>query len=68
MNSEKSSPGGAPITSCDLDHGCTPVSCAVCLVEIPADVALSFEGPDYVQHFCGLDCLATWKKKQEDSK
>ena len=63
MQAEKSNPSGAPISSCDLDQGCTVVACAACLIEIPADVALSFEGPDYVQHFCGLDCLEIWKKK-----
>ena len=68
MTTEKSNPSGAPITVCDLDHGCTPVACAACLVEIPGDVALSFEGPDYVQHFCGLECMDVWKKQQEKQK
>jgi len=63
MQSEKMNSAGAPIAVCDLEHGCTPVACAACLTEIPGDVALSFEGPDYVQHFCGLDCLAAWKQK-----
>ena len=66
MQSDKLNPAGAPIASCDLEHHCTPVSCAVCLKEIPGDVALNFEGPDYVQHFCGLDCLAAWKKKHSE--
>ncbi len=68
MSAEKNNPAGAPITSCDLDHGCTVVSCAVCLTEIPPDVALTFEGPDYVQHFCGLDCLEMWKHKHTGNK
>ena len=67
MSTEKNNPGGAPIVSCDLDEACTTVACATCLVEIPPDLAMSFEGPDYVQHFCGLDCLATWKIKHEKS-
>jgi len=66
MQSEKMNPAGAPIVACDLEHGCTLVACAACLTEIPADVALSFEGPDYVQHFCGLDCLAIWKEKKPE--
>lgn len=68
MQSEKNNPSGAPITSCALDPGCTVVACAACLTEVPSDAALSFEGPDYVQHFCGLDCLEVWKQKQTGKK
>jgi len=68
MPTEKSNAAGAPITACDLDHGCVPVSCASCLVEIPGDVALSFEGPDYVQHFCGLECMSVWNEQQKNKK
>jgi len=68
MPAEKNNPAGAPITACHVDHGCTVVSCAVCLAEIPSDVALSFEGPDYVQHFCGLSCLDVWKQKPPENK
>lgn len=68
MPTEKSTSAGAPIASCDHDDSCTPLSCAACLVEIPLDVALTFEGPDYVQHFCGLECLETWKQKQAKKK
>lgn len=63
MKDEKTNPTGAPIASCDVEHRCATVSCSVCLKEIPSDVALSHEGPDYVQHFCGLDCLEAWKQK-----
>lgn len=37
--------------------------CEVCLTEIPASVATSAEGPDYVHHFCGIDCMDRWQKK-----
>ena len=63
MQAEKNNPSGAPIESCDLDPGCPVVSCTACLVEIPPDVALTFDGQDYIQHFCGLDCLDAWKAK-----
>lgn len=36
------------------------LACEVCLSEIPASVAQSLEGPDYVHHFCGLECYARW--------
>ncbi len=68
MATEKSNPAGAPITACHIDHGCAVVACTVCLAEIPSDVALSFEGPDYVQHFCGLSCLDVWKQKPAEDK
>lgn len=38
-----------------------PVACEVCLTEIPGSVACSAEGPDYVHHYCGLECLAQWR-------
>ena len=63
MKDEKTNPSGAPIAACDVEHRCALVSCSICLTEIPSDVALSHEGPDYVQHFCGLDCMEAWKRK-----
>lgn len=56
-------PSGAQILPCDEDEACEVVSCSVCLAEVPVSVAESFEGPDYVQHFCGLDCLEQWRKQ-----
>jgi hypothetical protein len=34
--------------------------CAQCRGTIPASAAVTFEGSDYVRHFCGGDCLADW--------
>ena len=31
---------------------------------IPASVAVTFEGSDYVRHFCGSDCLADWCERR----
>ncbi|HJX16863.1 MAG TPA: AF1514 family protein [Acidiferrobacterales bacterium] len=36
------------------------VACDVCLKEIPRSVARSFEGSDYVHHFCGQGCYDQW--------
>lgn len=36
--------------------------CAQCQGKIPASAAVTFEGSDYVRHFCGGDCLADWCK------
>ncbi len=65
MDADKLNPAGAPITSCDETGRCELVACSTCLAEIPADVAKSFEGPDYVQYFCGLECLERWQKSAE---
>ena len=42
-----------------------PIACEVCLAEIPGSVAHSAEGPDYVHHYCGLECLAQWRAVAE---
>ena len=41
------------------------VSCEVCLKEVPVSVAKVDEGADYVRHFCGLECYAKWKEKEQ---
>ncbi len=50
------------ITPVETGH----VACAVCLKEIPASVALSQEGDEYAQHFCGLECYDKWKQQQTE--
>ncbi len=40
----------------------TPIQCNHCHTEIPATVALSFEGADYIYHFCGPQCIDAWCK------
>jgi len=39
-----------------------PIVCDYCHTEIPATVALSFEGADYIYEFCGPLCLDAWCK------
>jgi hypothetical protein len=38
--------------------------------EMPHDLAHTLEGPDYVHHFCGLECYRKWQEQQaaEDRK
>ncbi len=48
---------GGEVLACELDNECEVLSCEVCLAEIPASVAASTEGNEYIQHYCGLDCL-----------
>jgi len=47
-----------------------PLSCAVCMQEMPHDLAHTHEGPDYVYHFCGLECYRKWQAQHvaEDKK
>ncbi|TCV86718.1 DUF3330 domain-containing protein [Sulfurirhabdus autotrophica] len=67
MLTDRVNPSGSPITSCDSDEVCEVLSCEVCLIEVPADISASFEGPDYVHHFCGLDCLDKWRKQVKEN-
>ena len=39
------------------------LACKVCLEEIPESVAVSQEGDEYAQHFCGIECYSIWKKE-----
>jgi|GEM_PF-4085273 len=58
------------ISNCNIGHGKqltpdalkTPIVCDYCHTEIPATVALSFEGVDYIYEFCGPLCLDAWCK------
>lgn len=43
-----------------------PIACDVCLTEIPASVAETAEGPDYIYHFCGLECYVKWQEAKEE--
>jgi len=43
------------------------VACDVCLKEIPESVAVSSEGDDYTQYFCGLECYNKWRESEKPS-
>lgn len=49
------SPGGAPLTSCDLDDNCTKLDCDAILAEYGDSLEMSDEGRDFLTHYCGLD-------------
>ncbi|MFN3398190.1 MAG: DUF3330 domain-containing protein [Sulfurimicrobium sp.] len=53
---------GADIEPCASDDVCEMVQCEVCMMEVPVSVSQSFEGTDYVHHFCGLECLGLWRE------
>ncbi len=40
-----------------------PLHCAQCLAQLPAEPVSVMEMEDYVQYFCGLDCLAAWRAR-----
>jgi hypothetical protein len=40
-----------------------PLSCEVCLKEIPVSEAKSEEATDYVVYLCGLDCYQQWLRQ-----
>lgn len=55
---------GAYIGSCSDDDVCIPMTCTLCMAEIPPSAALTFEGADYATHFCGLECMESWKREK----
>lgn len=68
---ETLTPNGKPILSCDQDDQCEIVACQQCLDEIPPSMMDNPEVPEYVAHYCGLQCLAEWnaqKAEQEATK
>lgn len=42
------------------------ISCHVCKKIIPRAAALHSEGEEYVLHFCDIECLDYWKKKDKE--
>jgi hypothetical protein len=44
------------------------VACEVCLAEIPESVAMSSEGDEYTQHFCGIECYNKWRETQKQKE
>ena len=71
MNIHNRNPGGAVVAQCKDEASCNPISCEVCLTEVPADAVNVTDAQDYVHHFCGLACLGAWQKqaltRQKDS-
>lgn len=47
----------------DMNAQHETIKCEVCLIEIPATIAKTFDGPTYVHYFCGLDCLGKWQEQ-----
>lgn len=43
-----------------------PVSCEVCMKEIPRSEAKVDEASDYVAYFCGLDCYDKWRHENKN--
>ncbi len=42
------------------------IACHVCKKMIPKATALHAEGEEYVLHFCNLDCMDYWKKREKE--
>jgi hypothetical protein len=54
-----------PMTTDKTQTPQPPLTCEVCLKEMPHDMIHTHEGPDYVHHFCGLECYRRWQERQE---
>ena len=68
--SEKPKPGpsGTPELPVEQGHELTMLTCDYCLKEMPSSDAIREEAQDYVVHFCGLECLAEWRKRHTHSR
>ncbi|MBS3818753.1 DUF3330 domain-containing protein [bacterium] len=44
------------------------IPCHECKKMIPKSAAVHAEGKDYVLHFCSIECMDYWKKKQKKEK
>ena len=60
--------GGSNMIASSKPSAPAPVSCDVCLKEIPKSEAQSAEVQDYVLYFCGLECYQQWSQQREDEK
>jgi hypothetical protein len=38
----------------------TPIRCDRCGAPVPSSTAVTFEGAEYLRHFCGEHCIADW--------
>lgn len=54
------------ILACSDEDLCIPLTCELCREEIPSSAVVTFEGADYVFHFCGPGCLEIWKLRQPE--
>lgn len=63
MDKPHHTPSGAKIAQCADEEGCAVTHCAVCLKEIPSDSVKVSDAQDYIQHFCGLECLDRWRRQ-----
>lgn len=45
------------------DESAALIPCTVCQHEIPPLAAVSREGLDYVEYFCGLECYERWRNQ-----
>lgn len=45
-------------------EGEAPLACSICRIEIPLSAALTPEGEQYVEYYCGLECYETWFHKR----
>lgn len=44
------------------------LTCEQCNREIPASTGHTAEGREYIYHFCGVECLNAWKRKQRQEE
>ncbi len=43
------------------EEQCSLCECETCCKFIPESIALTFEGADYIKHFCSITCYEKWQ-------
>lgn len=45
-----------------------PISCELCLKEIPDSAGSTMESDDYIYHFCGTACYEQWQARRQQKQ
>jgi hypothetical protein len=61
-------PGGAAVTSCDLDDTCAELDCDDVLDELGKASLDNADGMDFLAHYCGLEYVKKLHGGEESEK
>ena len=61
-------PGGATVTSCNLDDACADLDCDAVLDEFGKALQGNSAGKDFLAHYCGLEYVEKLQGGEESEK
>lgn len=61
-------PGGAAVTSCNLDEACADLDCDAVLDEFGKALRNNDGGKDFLAHYCGLEYVEKLQGGEESEK